>query len=175
MPTALNYGWEQYLMLVEELCRKIRDSGHPIDQVIAIPKGGNYPADIVARVFDVPIAYLPAERYDPKSHKERGRTVFQRQLASTAPGMGLDCWVIDDLDDKGLTLEQTVAWLRSRFPDVNFKVAVLWHKTCSCITPDLWVKTIEAGEDGEWPWIVQPFERYESMTPEDLGASESSE
>lgn len=43
------------------------------------------------------------------------------------------------------------------------RTAVLWQKASSCSTPDY---VVEALTDN--PWIHQPFEPYEQMTPAEL-------
>ncbi|MGB3614563.1 MAG: hypothetical protein WBA10_12290, partial [Elainellaceae cyanobacterium] len=46
------------------------------------------------------------------------------------------------------------------------RTAVLWYKSCSVMTPDYYVTHLQ-----DDPWIHQPFEQYETMTPGELAAS----
>jgi uncharacterized protein len=45
------------------------------------------------------------------------------------------------------------------------RTAVLWYKNCSVYEPDYYVEKLNDN-----PWIHQPFEPYETMTPAELAA-----
>lgn len=158
--------WDEYLALIESLARLVRDSGYAPDQIVAIPKGGNLPGDILARLFRIPIGYLPAASYENRERKSG--IVFSRTLASTTPGIGERLLIVDDLDDTGRTLIAAREWLVANAPGVReMRTAVLWHKTCSEHRPSFHAVTVEP-TDGKWPWIIQPFERYERQDIRDL-------
>ncbi|MCY7283436.1 MAG: phosphoribosyltransferase, partial [Cyanobacteria bacterium CAN_BIN43] len=62
-------------------------------------------------------------------------------------------------------LQKSIPWLEHHygFYIEEVRTAVLWYKACSVIKPDYYVDYLPDN-----PWIHQPFERYEDMTPEDL-------
>lgn len=169
MPNEINVGMVRHVELIEELARLVRDSGFKFDYIVAIPKGGNMIGDTLARLFRVPIGYLPSEQYDPNTHEQRTNIVFSRSLASTAPGMGRRVLVVDELDQSGKTLRETLKWLEAKCPGIEeIRTAVLFHKACSTFEPDIVVENVPFDKGGECPWIVFWYERYEHMTPEDL-------
>ena len=83
----------------------------------------------------------------------------------TTEKMGNRILLADDLADSGVTLQETINWLKNKFPDEvqEVRTAVIWYKGTSVIQPDYYVEFLP-----DSPWIHQPFERYEIITPADL-------
>lgn len=168
MPEDLQVTWEAYHRKVEQLARIVRDSGIAADQIICIAKGGLRVGDILARIFKLPLAILAVEAYnDQHDPRAPNRVVIADSLTSTRQPLGRRILLVDDLVDRGATLKEAVAWLRRRAvtPPAEVWTAVIWYKRRSMFVPDFWVEVIEGDEP---PWIVQPFERYEHLRPEDL-------
>ena len=73
----------------------------------------------------------------------------------------------DDLSDTGVTLTESIKWLKKYDPIKNnikeIKTAVLWKKKHSTFHPDFCAKKLDTN-----PWIVQPFEKYEEIRIEDI-------
>jgi hypoxanthine phosphoribosyltransferase len=86
----------------------------------------------------------------------------------TTAGLGNRVLVVDDLVDSGHSLDRSLAWLQAKygFCIEETRTAVLWYKAVSFVKPDYYVEYLPDN-----PWIHQPFERYEMMTPEDLVAN----
>lgn len=158
----IQLNWEEYIVLIEELARQVRDSGWRPNMIVCIPKGGCLPGDILSRLFKVPIGYLPAESY-PQGEQKRhiGAVRFPRHLATTALKMGKRVLLVDDLDETGRTFDEARAWLRNHYPGIRVRTGMLWHKTCSKHQPNYAVRVVKEYEPGKWPWIIQPFEKYE--------------
>jgi hypothetical protein len=53
--------------------------------------------------------------------------------------------------------------LQEKYGITNIKTAVIWYKAASIIKPDYYVEYYPDN-----PWIHQPFERYQLITPKDL-------
>jgi hypoxanthine phosphoribosyltransferase len=85
----------------------------------------------------------------------------------TAEKLGSRILLVDDLVDSGITLQQTIPWLKenSDFPIEEIRTAVLWYKACSVLKPDYYVDHL-----ADNPWIHQPFEHYEQMNLGELAA-----
>lgn len=155
--------WMDFVRLIEELARIVRRSGWKPDMVVCIPKGGCLPGDILSRLFQVPIGYLPGESYAASARRRtKGNVVFPRHLATTARKMGLQILLVDDLDETGRTLNEARQWLLDTYPGIKVRTAVLWHKTRSRHRPHFAAKVVRPYRKGKWPWIIQPFERYEN-------------
>ena len=64
----------------------------------------------------------------------------------------------------GITLDVVRRHLLREYPAIkSVRTAVIWYKACSNFVPDFYASYLP-----ESPWIHQPFEKYDSMTPQDL-------
>ncbi|MCX7593921.1 MAG: phosphoribosyltransferase domain-containing protein, partial [Fischerella sp.] len=97
--------------------------------------------------------------------QERGCLTFSRHLTMTTEKLGSRILVVDDLVDSGVTLKETIPWLKtySDSPIEEIRTCVIWYKACSVIVPDYYVDYL-----ADNPWIHQPFEHYEFMNPAEL-------
>jgi len=72
--------------------------------------------------------------------------------------------LVDDLADSGHTLKAVIELLRNKYaPITELRSAVIWTKQVSIFTPDYSVEDLPTN-----PWIHQPFEGYDSLSPEKL-------
>ena len=72
--------------------------------------------------------------------------------------------LVDDLADTGHTLKAVFEMLKSNYaPITELRSAVIWTKGVSTFVPDYSVEFLPTN-----PWIHQPFENYDSMTPQML-------
>lgn len=157
--------WEDYHQLVEMLAVKIYQSGWEFNQILCLAKGGLRVGDLLSRLFDQPMAILAVSSYGGEGNRVRGSVTFSRDLTMTTANLGSRVLIVDDLVDSGVTLKKSLAWLDRQygFYVEEVKTAVLWQKACSVFTPDYVVQYL-----GNNPWIHQPFERYETLTPAQL-------
>jgi hypoxanthine phosphoribosyltransferase len=163
----LYVSWQDYHELIERLAVQIYHSGWELNQLVCLAKGGLRVGDTLARLFDLPLAILSASSYGGPDNRIRGSITFSRDLAMTTANLGSRILVVDDLADSGITLQKSLVWLDRNygFYIEEMRTAVLWQKASSCISPDYVVERL-AGN----PWIHQPFEPYEQMTPAELVA-----
>ena len=163
MAEKLIISWDEYNKTVEELAVKIHNSGFKVDLLIGIMRGGAPIIDVLSRIFKIKCAYLAVESYTGKSIEDnQGDIIFSRELSSTAKNLGGNILLCDDLSDTGLTLNESIKWLRNYAPVKNhikeIKTACLWKKKSSTFTPDYCPILL----DGD-PWIVQPSEYYDEI------------
>ena len=59
----LHISWEEYNKKTEQLASMVYKDGWNFNQVVCIAKGGMRVGDIMARIFDVPLAVLSVESY----------------------------------------------------------------------------------------------------------------
>jgi len=72
--------------------------------------------------------------------------------------------LVDDLADSGHTLKSVVEMLKTSYaPITELRSAVIWTKGVSAFAPDYQVEFLPTN-----PWIHQPFEGYDSLTPDKL-------
>jgi hypothetical protein len=163
--TDLYVSWSDYHDAIEQLATQIYRSGWQFNQIICLAKGGLRIGDILARIFDQPLAILYASSYGGPNNQVRGSITFSEDLAKTTANVGNHVLVVDDLVDSGITLQRSLVWLDRRYGFYidEMKTGVLWYKGVSVVTPDYYVSYLS-----ESPWIHQPFEHYERLTPEQL-------
>lgn len=161
-------SWDDYHRDIEKLAIQIYESGWEFNQIVCLAKGGLRVGDTLCRLFDAPLAILSTASYGGSDGRTRGHLTFSRDLSMTTPGLGNRVLLVDDLVDSGYSLDRSIAWLKSKygFYIEELRTAVLWYKAVSFIKPDYYVEYL-----ADNPWIHQPFERYEMMTPADLAAS----
>lgn len=176
----LHVSWDEYHHKIEQLALKVYQSGWRFNQIVCLAKGGLRVGDVLARLYDVPLAILSTASYrgggddrdEERSVKDRrGTLVFSDDLTKTTQHLGSHILLVDDLVDSGITLQKTIPWLDRKygFYIEEVRSAVLWYKSCSIIKPDYYVDYLQHN-----PWIHQPFEKYETMKPGDLDLLENS-
>lgn len=160
----LRVSWDEYHRAIESLATLVHQSGWQFDQVLCLARGGLRPGDVFSRLFRVPLAILSTSSYREGSGKQRGDLDIATSITSTAGPLAGRILLIDDLVDSGITLERVQEHLKLQFPLVTeVRSAVIWYKACSAMQPDYYLEFLP-----DSPWIHQPFERYDDMTPEQL-------
>jgi uncharacterized protein len=161
----LYVSWSDYHHKIETLAVKIYQSNWQFNQIVCLAKGGLRLGDIFCRLYRQPLAILSTASYGGKDNRQRGKIRFSEHLASIEPSLGNKILVVDDLVDSGISLLESINWLRDRHTTeiAEIRTAVIWYKSTSVITPNYYVDYLPDN-----PWIHQPFERYERLTLEDL-------
>jgi hypothetical protein len=161
----LYISWDDYHRTIEKLAIAIDQSGWHFNQILCLAKGGLRVGDTLARLFDQPLAILSTSSYGGPNNQVRGSVTFGRDLTMTTPNLGNRVLVVDDLVDSGITLKKTLVWLDRQYGFYvdEVRTAVLWYKGCSEFVPDYYVDYLP-----DSPWIHQPFECYERLTPAEL-------
>lgn len=164
----LYISWSEYHQKIEELAAKIYEANWNFNQIVCIAKGGLRVGDILCRVYRKPLAILAASSYGGLENRVRGEITFSDHLAMTTETLGSRVLLVDDLVDSGVSLKKSVKWLeRHHGAEIEeIRTAVIWYKDCSAIAPDYYVDYLPDN-----PWIHQPFERYEQISPAELAAN----
>ncbi|HEY9864004.1 MAG TPA: phosphoribosyltransferase [Candidatus Obscuribacterales bacterium] len=155
----LYISWTEYHQKIETLAQKIYHSQWQFNQIVCLARGGLRVGDILSRIFDQPLAILSTSSYSGVGGKVRGGIKLAEHLTMTTDTLGSQVLLVDDLVDSGVSLQESIGWLKSRYPQIQeMKTAVLWYKSCSAIAPDYYIDYLEDN-----PWIHQPFECYEKQ------------
>jgi len=110
----------------------------------------------------VPLSILTVSSYREAGGTQRGELCIADRITSTTDTLSGRLLLIDDLVDSGITLHRVREWLLKRHPEVSeIRSAVIWYKQNSSVRPDYFAHSV-AGN----PWIHQPFELYDQMTPD---------
>lgn len=165
MSAHLHVSWNEYHDAIERLARGLRDSGWTFNQIICIARGGMRVGDVLSRIFDVPLAIMATRSYTGEAGTERGELTVARHITMTTDSLGDSVLLVDDLVDSGITLDVVRRHLLAECPEIKtVRTAVIWYKACSNVVPDYYAAYLP-----ESPWIHQPFEKYDTMRPADLG------
>jgi uncharacterized protein len=154
----LDISWDEYHHSIESLAANISQSKWEFNQIICLARGGLRIGDIFSRIFQQPLAILAASSYS--GERERGKLSIANQITMTTDRLGSRVLLVDDLVDSGVTLQQTISWLKDRHPEIqDLKTAVIWYKDRSIYIPDYYISYLPDN-----PWIHQPFEKYDLMS-----------
>ena len=161
----LYISWSDYHHKIEQLAAQIYQSGWEFNQVVCLARGGLRVGDIISRIYKQPLAILATSSYSGAGKQERGELTFSRHLTMTDEALGSRILLVDDLVDSGVTLQETIPWLKknSNTTIEEIRTAVIWYKACSVIAPDYYADYLSDN-----PWIHQPFVCYEFTNPAEL-------
>ena len=165
MAAHLHVGWDEYNAAIERLAAGIRDSRWEFNQIVCVARGGLRVGDVLSRLFRLPLAIIATQSYTGEAGTARGEISVARYITMTTETLGDHVLLVDDLVDSGITLGVVRRHLLGEYPGIKaVRTAVIWYKGCSSYVPDFYASYLP-----ESPWIHQPFEKYDAMTPADLG------
>jgi hypoxanthine phosphoribosyltransferase len=160
----LYISYDEYHNLIEKLAIKVHQSDWQFDTILCLARGGMRPGDVLSRVFDKPLAIMSTSSYRAEAGKVRGHLDIAHYITTPQGEIAGRVLLVDDLADSGHTLHAVVKMLKNRYPPITeLRSAVIWTKAQSTFTPDYSVEFLPTN-----PWIHQPFEGYDSMSPEQL-------
>jgi hypoxanthine phosphoribosyltransferase len=109
------------------------------------------------------LAVLSTASYGGNNNQQRGTIKFSEHLSTIEP-IGDRILLVDDLVDSGVSLAESITWLKTRYPEITeIRTAVIWYKSTSIKIPDYYVEYLPNN-----PWIHQPFEAYEQVEISEL-------
>ena len=162
----LYVSYDEYHNLVEKLAIKVYQSGWSFDTILCLARGGMRPGDILSRVFDKPLAIMSTSSYRADSGTTQGHLNIASFITTPKGEIAGKVLLVDDLADTGHTLAAVVNQLRTNYPPITeLRSAVIWTKGLSTFRADYSVEDLPTN-----PWIHQPFESYDAMSPQQLMA-----
>jgi len=160
----LYVSYDEYHSLIEKLAIKIHQSGWQFDIILCLARGGMRPGDILSRIFGKPLAIMSTCSYRADAGTVQGELDIARFITTPKGEIAGKVLLVDDLADSGLTLKAVIGQLRSNYqPITELRSAVIWTKGASAFMPDYSVEALPTN-----PWIHQPFESYDALTPAQL-------
>ena len=168
MAEKLIINYEDYKLAVEKLALTIEKNYKP-SVLVGIMRGAAPIIDMLSRIFKLPTAYVVIQSYSGETvENKQGELIFARDISSIAKNEDFkNVLLVDDLSDTGLTLNESIKWLKNYAPVKNhiqeIKTACLWKKKSSTFEPDFC--PIKLNSD---PWIVQPTEHYEELSIDEI-------
>ena len=160
----LYVSYDEYHNLIEKLALKVHQSQWKFDTILCLARGGMRPGDILSRIFNKPLAIMSTSSYRADAGTVRGNLDIARFITTPNGEIAGRVLLVDDLADSGQTLHAVIDMLRSSYaPIIELRSAVIWTKGVSSFAPDYSVEFLATN-----PWIHQPFEVYDSLTPNTL-------
>ncbi len=160
----LYVSYDEYHNLIEKLAIKVHQSGWEFDTILCLARGGMRPGDILSRIFDKPLAIMSTSSYRSDAGMTQGNLDIARFITTPKGEIAGKVLLVDDLADTGLTLNAVIHQLRNNYqPITELRSAVIWTKGVSNFQADYSVESLPTN-----PWIHQPFESYDALTPLDL-------
>ena len=160
----LYVSYDEYHNLIEKLAIKVHQSAWEFDTILCLARGGLRPGDILSRVFKKPLAIISTSSYKADFGKIQGHLDIAKFITTPLGEIAGRVLLVDDLADSGTTLDSVINLLRSNYPAITeLRSAVLWTKAKSTFAADYSIEPLPTN-----PWIHQPFENYDRLTPEQL-------
>lgn len=160
----LYVSYDEYHNLIEKLAIKIHQSGWQFDTILCLARGGMRPGDILSRIFDKPLAIMSTSSYRADAGTVQGKLDIAHYITTPKGEIAGKVLLVDDLADSGHTLNAVIEQLRNNYkPITELRSAVIWTKGVSTFQADYSVETLATN-----PWIHQPFESYDALSPEHL-------
>lgn len=142
---------------VEELHKLITEDSFVPDTILAIARGGWFPARVLSDIYssqDIPVDVVSVTtKFYTNIGKTGSRPVLVQELHSLFDQRVL---IVDDVSDSGSTLKFIkgyAQWLGARY----IKVATVFMKPRTKVIPDYFVDEIPNDT-----WIVFPYEKRET-------------
>ena len=160
----LYVSYDEYHNLIEKLALRVHQSGWEFDTILCLARGGMRPGDILSRIFDKPLAIMSTSSYRADAGTIQGHLDIARYITTPKGDIAGKVLLVDDLADTGHTLNAVVQMLKNNYAPISeLRTAVIWTKGVSGFEPDYSVEFLPTN-----PWIHQPFETYDSLSPDKL-------
>jgi xanthine phosphoribosyltransferase len=143
------YSYEEFLQDIRRLHQMIRS--YEPDTLLAVARGGLTMGHFLANAMDTRRLFALNSIHYNGTQKLATMEVFNIPDLSGARKV----LILDDIADSGETLVAVLEKLRELYPDVQFKIATLFHKPESLIRPDFTLKEPPAWID--FFWEVDPL------------------
>jgi len=145
--------WNQIYNMLLNLAEKIRKNGFKPDVIVGVSRGGWPPARVLSDLLDNPnLANVKAEFYLGVAETKE-EPVLTQPVSTTVSGKRV--LVVDEIADTGESLKLVKAHLIERGA-VEVKIATIYYKPWSIVTPDYYEKKTSN-------WVIFPWEIKETI------------
>ncbi len=148
----LSVTWNEFHSLSLLLAQKILESNKPIDEIVAIARGGLSLGLILTDFLQKPISTITIQSYT--DIKKQGLVQITSKLGK--PIRDKHILLVDDIADSGKTFKRAITYLEESRP-TSITTAALFYKPHSSFKPDFFGKKTNL-------WILLPHEVTEWIT-----------
>jgi len=137
--------------LVDQLARKIKDSGNDFDLILGIARGGCIPSTMLSyRLNNVNVRMLQLSSYTDKERGEVFMEHFDNNCLEYIKQMNAHVLIVDDLSDSG----HTFSFLVNKFLErgIHHKTAALYRKEHTKFVPDYYAAQLPQDVWIHFPW-----------------------
>lgn len=147
----LSLAWSTYHDLACKLAATILSHKRPLDQIVAISRGGLTLGHLLSDNLRIPIATIAIQSYS--DIQVQGELIISEPLKT--PVKGKRVILVDDVADSGKTLKRAVAYLK-KFQPADILTVTMFYKPHSVLRPDIFAKQTTR-------WILFPYEPTEMI------------
>lgn len=144
--------WSKFHTLSQTLADNILRQRIPLDEVVAIARGGLSLGLILSDFLQIPISTITIQSYT--DIKKQGLVKITSKLGKTIRGKNV--LLVDDIADSGKTFLRAISYLKRHKP-ASLITASLFYKPHSTYKPDFFAKQTS-------DWILLPHEVTEWIT-----------
>lgn len=148
----LSVTWDQFHSLSLLLADQILKNQTPIDEIVAIARGGLSLGLILTDFLAKPISTITIQSYT--DIEKQGELTITSKLGKQIKGKNI--LLVDDIADSGKTFKRAIQYLK-KFRPASITTAALFYKPHSSFRPNFYAKETGA-------WILQPHEVVEWIT-----------
>mgnify|MGYP001613565784 FL=1 len=148
----LSVTWDQFHSLSLLLADQILKSKTPVDEIVAIARGGLSIGLILTDFLAKPISTITIQSYT--DIEKQGEVHITSKLGKQIKGKNI--LLVDDIADSGKTFLRAINYLKKFLP-ASITTAALFYKPHSVFHPDFYAKETSA-------WILLPHEVVEWIT-----------
>lgn len=142
----LSVTWNEFHSLSLLLAEQILKSKKPIDEIVAIARGGLSLGLILTDFLQKPISTITIQSYT--DIKKQGLVQITSKLGK--PIRDKNILLVDDIADSGKTFKRAISYLQESHP-TSITTASLFYKPHSTFKPDFFAKETDR-------WILLPHE-----------------
>lgn len=151
---AISYhspSWKTYSSLVQKLAAAILDQKIPVDEIVAISRGGLTLGRLLSDFLQIPISIISIQSYT--DIQQQGVIKINGKLTTSIRDKHI--LLVDDVSETGKTFFRAIKYLK-RFKPTHITTAVLYFKSHSEYRPDFFA--VESTR-----WVIFPFEPTEMI------------
>lgn len=148
----LPVSWNTYHAHARVLAEAILASGNPIDEIVAIARGGLSLGHILSDLLDIPISTFAIQSYE--DIQDQGEVKITQGVQTEIEGKHI--LVVDDVADSGKTLVRAREYLEA-FKPKKITTATIFYKPHSVYKPDFFAEETSK-------WILFPTEIRETIS-----------